>query len=120
MAAAKQPEYLTAEAIFDAPDELTQDVDVPEWKGVVKVKSMTKGEHQDARRRATRKGQIDNDLLELEFLAVGLAVPKLNRSDLARLKEKHAGAVERIIGAILKVSGLSEGAGEEIDRTFRD
>jgi hypothetical protein len=119
VAPAKQ-NVLSAEELFAAPDITEEYVEIPEWKGGVMVRAITKGQHQTARKRSMRKNDVDPDLFEINLLEVGLSAPKLSRDEIAKLKEKKAGAVERIIAAILRISGLNEEAAAEADKAFRD
>jgi hypothetical protein len=114
-----EAKLLTAEEIWAAPDLNEEDVEIPEWGGCVKVRALTKGQHQSARKRSSVKGMIDPDLLEVELLVLGLSVPELTRQEAARLKEKKAGVVERILGRILVISGLEE-TPESLEAAFRD
>lgn len=119
MAAPKQ-KVLTSEELFAAPDIQEEYVAIPEWKGGVMVRALTNGQYQAVRKRALRKGDVDPDLFEQGLLVAGLSAPKLSQDEVAQLREKKAGVVEKIVAAILEVSGLSQEAAAERDRNFPD
>lgn len=120
MTAAKAKPRLTLEQIWEADDLKHEVLDVPEWGGTIEIKPLTKGEHQDARRRSIKRNEIDPDLLELNLLVAGVVEPKLSLEDGERLKRKNAGVIERILRDILRLSGLDATAVTEADRRFRD
>lgn len=115
-----QTTFLTLDQIAAVDDIEFVTVDVPEWKGSVKVKALTKGEHQACRTKSMKKGQVDPDLLELNLFCAGVAEPKFTTEDAGMLKRKATGPIERILKEILRVSGLDQNAVTEADQRFRD
>lgn len=119
-AASKAKPRLTLEQIWEADDLKHETVDVPEWGGTIEIKPLTKGEHQECRRKSIKRGEVDPDLLELNLLCAGVVDPKLTQEDGERLKRKNAGTIERLLRDILRISGLDQNAVSEADRRFRD
>lgn len=81
-------------------------VNLPEWNMRVVVRSIPKTEQIQIRKMSTRSGKLDTDELERNLLLRGLVEPKLNRDTIDRLYEKSSGLVDRILGGVLKISGV--------------
>lgn len=105
-------EYLTFTQIKEADDIATVDVEMPEWGGKVKVRSMTARERSLLHKLVSSQG--DNFSIESAnkfALLTGIVEPKLTQEEVELiLSEKSGAAVERIVKAFNKLSGLSEEA----------
>jgi len=110
---------LTFDEILAAPDLDVCEVDVPEWKGKVKIKELTKAARERLSKQATVNGQVDSDKLQVLMLAECLEEPKITVEQAQQLWEKSAAAVDKILFAILEINGLSEIAQKEMQKSFR-
>lgn len=113
------PTFLTIDAILAAPDVKEDVVDVPEWGGRVKVRGLTKAKQQELREAATVNGELQQSKLELGMIAACMAEPQVTMDQTEQLRAKLAGPVDRILQAILTVSGLQPKAVKEAERVFR-
>ncbi|HSW63539.1 MAG TPA: hypothetical protein VLH56_09560 [Dissulfurispiraceae bacterium] len=112
--------YLSIENILAASDMETKEVDVPEWGGSVKVKGMSKREQQMLRKQTISPltGQVDPDRMESLMLAHCLADPVITTEQAEQLMHKSAAAVDKVLNAIMDVTGLSDAAQKAMVRTF--
>ncbi|WHX19832.1 hypothetical protein QFW82_23675 [Streptomyces malaysiensis subsp. malaysiensis] len=117
--------YLSAEAILNAQDLPTEDVEVPEWGGTVRVRAMS-GTELDR----FESGFLGNDMKQLpkdkalEHYRARLAAAcvidgdgnRLFRSaaEVKRLGEKNAKALRRVCDAAMRLSGMSEEGQKEL------
>lgn len=119
---------LTREAILEASDLATEDVEVPEWGGAVRVRSLT-GIERDAYEssiasvrwegtKATIQSNQTNIRARLVALsAVDDAGAKLfTEKDVLILGQKSAAALERVFKVAQRLSGLSDQDVEELKR----
>jgi hypothetical protein len=120
---------LSREEILGADDRKTEDVAVPEWGGSVRVRSMS-GKERDAyeagivqmRGDGSRKVTLENVRARLVSLTVvGEDGERLfSESDIGKLGEKSAAALERVFDSARKLSGLSDEDVEELAEDFGD
>ena len=106
---------LTKDQIFAADDLVHTDVEVPEWGGVVRVRTMTGKERQQFQKSAQKDGEPTEDFMER--LIVACAVDKdgdalFTSDDVKALSEKSAAALERVFKSAAKLNGLTQ---EELD-----
>lgn len=111
---------LTLDMIRDADDSQTVPFPVPEWGGTLTLRTITKGEHQDARRRATVRGDLDQDKFELELLLRGIASPVFDEHTITVLRKKNVAIVEAVLRRVLGLAGLTQERQAELDRRFPD
>lgn len=107
---------LSKEAIFGADDRRYELVEVPEWGGTVRLRSLT-GEERDRYEAGTFK-QVGNkqvrDLRNIRARLVVLSVvdeqgaPMFDQNDVAALSRRSAAALDRLFEAACRLSGLSE------------
>lgn len=103
---------LTAQEVFEADDIEERDVFVPQWKGSVRIRTLTQKQSGNVRRQATdkRTGVIDNDLLEALLFVECVVDPKFTMADYGKLQDKSMAAVSAVLREILNASGMSEDA----------
>src|SRR3954471_5857192 len=106
--------FLSADQIWAADDIREQDLDVPEWHGKVRIRALTLEQITHLASRVTHRmpnGQenIDREQSVALTLIYGMVNPKLSESDAARLRDKSASAVTRIVQAI-NALGVTEEA----------
>lgn len=96
----------------------TEDVELDSI-GSVKVRGFTKGEEQSVRSASVTGGKLDTERYEMLAILQGLVEPKLTEADIAALKDADAGSLNKVLNAILRLSGLAEGAEEAAQAAFR-
>ena len=110
---------LTVEQIMTANDIVERDVDVPQWGGTVRIRGLTKGQHQQLRKRATSRSQVDTDRLEMLLFSESVVEPRFTLEQAQSLRDKAAAPFERVMKAVLEINGLADGAVEEAEADFR-
>ncbi len=111
--------YLTIEDIMKAPDTVTEEMDVPEWGGKIVIKSLTKGQQQDARHKARRGGEIDTDLLEMYMLIAGVAEPQFTEEHFGMLRQRSFGVIENVLRQIMRISKMDQESIRQAQNSFR-
>lgn len=118
---------LSREQILGADDRSTQDVEVPEWGGSVRVRAIS-GAERDAyeaglvqlKSDGSRKFTLANARSRLVALSIvdeaGARI--FDEADVAKLGEKSAVALERVFDVAASLSGLSDDAVEEMVQNF--
>ena len=110
----------TLEGILSAPDSKEEYVKIPEWGVRVKVKGLTKKEQILARKKSTSKGNLDESKLEGLIFVAGMVEPRITPDKVDQLFEKSSGAVDRILAAIFRLSGMDGAVDSEAESDFRD
>lgn len=111
---------LTVAQILEAQDLEERVVDVPEWGGVVRVRGFTKAQQQQMRKQATVAEEVDSDRLELLMFVHGVVDPKFSPDQAGLLQQKSAGLVDRVLTAVLEVSGMTKDALKKAEKSFSD
>lgn len=111
---------LDLEEIFAVTDGDEEEIYIPEWKGKVVIKSVSKREFDFMRRAARAKSARGrtNEILERELTIAGLVKPPLNQQSYERLLEKEAGPMLHILNEIYRKSGLEREAELARERRF--
>jgi hypothetical protein len=118
--------YLTRKEILQAGDLEIEDVEVPEWGGVVRVRGLT-GEERDALEMAmiTRKGksiEIQGSNFRARLVAMSVVDERGERifsdSDVAALGNKSGHALQRVFEVAQRLSGFSEADVEELGKNW--
>lgn len=115
---ASKPRILSIEDILAAPDTTEEIVDVPEWKGAVKVRGLTKQQQVDIRNRAMVNGAVDEMRAQMFLWLEGVVEPVFEEHQFAALWQKNAGAVDRVLKRVLVLSGMAEGALKAAEARF--
>jgi len=121
---------LSREAILGADDRATEDVEVPEWGGTVRVRALS-GTERDAYEASlvqvgpngTQKLTLANARARLVSLsAVDEAGERLftKEADVTALGKKSAAALQRVWAASSRLSGLTDEDVEKAAETFGD
>ncbi|MFW6034561.1 MAG: hypothetical protein ACOC9R_05430 [bacterium] len=119
--------YLSRDAILDADDLSTDVVQVPEWGGAVLVRSLTGRERDEFEAGTMRFGKDGSREMRLSnlrarFVALVIVDEQGNRlfadTDVKRLGQKSAAALQRVWEAGRKLSGLSDEDVEELVEDF--
>lgn len=115
---------LTREQILTADDQVVEDVPVPEWGGVVRVRGLTgtqrdrfEGEAVEQRGRKT-KLNFENLRARLVSLTVvdGDGKRMFSDADVAALGQKSASALDRVFAVAQRLSGMSDQDVEELTK----
>lgn len=117
--------YLSRDDILKAPDLITEDVEVPEWGGTVRVKALTGAERDrlESSVISSRPGgqrNLNNIRARMVALAVVDADGKtiFQAGDIEALGEKSAAALDRVFGVAQRLAGMSEKDIEELTGNF--
>jgi hypothetical protein len=113
-----EDKILTLEEIEKAEDLPERVVPIAEWGGAVKVRGLSRQEIEDATEKARdrKTGQVEDADLNKVILCWGSVKPKVTFGTYPVLMKKNAGAVQRMLAAILDLSGL----GADAERRARD
>jgi len=119
---------LNKEQIKSVSDLETQDVEVPEWGGTVRLKSLT-GAERDRFEASVVQGQGRNTTVNMQNLRAKLVAqsaigedgkPLFTEEDVKWLGEKSAKALNRLFNVAQQLSGLSESDVKELAGNFKD
>lgn len=119
---------LTAEEILGSHDIIEELLEVPEWKGTVRVRGLT-GRERDAyeaslldQRGRSTKANLQNARTKLVVLAVHNpdGSRMFNESQISELSSKSAAALDRIWQKARDLSGMSDEDIEELTLGFDD
>ena len=107
---------LTVEQINAAHDRAETELQIPEWGGFVKLRSLSYDELAVARVQSwdPKKRETNEDLLNAWCLALGLIEPKIDYEVAKQwIIERSFGPVNMILSEILARSGVGRRAQEE-------
>jgi len=114
---------LTADEIFAAKDIQEIDVEVPQWGGFVKIRTLSQKQSADLRKRAmrmnpvTKQNEMDNEALEALLFIEGVVEPKFTMVDYGKILDKSMAAVTIVLRAIMDASGFSSEAVDEATKS---
>ena len=112
-------ELLTKENILAAEDLTFEHIEVPEWGGVVRVRTMTAGE-RDRWETALldEKGEVREQDIRARLVSLtavdGEGKRMFDDGDITALSAKSAAAMDRVFAAASKLNGLSAADVEEL------
>lgn len=113
-----EPKQLSAEDILAWEDLVDESVFVPEWGGTVKVRGLTRAQVYQMQKDATVGKNTDAQRADMLLLVMGIIEPKFTEDQGAALMQKSAGATQRILDAIMRLSGMGGDAAAAADRSF--
>lgn len=117
---------LSREQILEAKDLTYRELSVPEWGGDVRIKMLT-GAERDEFESSTVEMKGNKPTQNLKNLRARLVLlclvdsdgaPMLSRSDVGRLGQKSAAALERVFQACMDHNGMSDKDIEELTEVF--
>lgn len=119
-------EYLTRDVILQADDLLVEDVEVPEWGGVVRVRGLTGAERDDFEASVVEQRGKKTRLNMQNFRAKLVVRAAINGDgqrlfsdkDAPLLGRKSAAALQRVFEVAQRLSGLSDEDVEELVGNF--
>ncbi len=110
---------LSKQQILDAADTKTEEVEVPEWGGSVRIQTMT-GFARDAFESSItgKNGAVNTTNMRAKLVAACLVDDDgelmFAEKDVAKLGKKSAAALERVFAAAQKLNRISDGDVEEL------
>lgn len=128
MSKANKGALLTRDQILQADDLRSEDVPVPEWGGVVRVRGLT-GTQRDAFESdvVVMNGRdVQRNTRNIRARLVALTVVDeegkrlFTHQDVEALGNKSARALDRVFSAASSLSGLSDADVEELAENFAD
>ena len=106
---------LTKEAIVTAQDIITQEVDVPEWGGVVEVRRLSAYERMAFRNTVISKAgddvNVDTQRAQILLVAMAMSDPVMSEDELGA---KAAVALDRVYRVAADLNGMTDKAVEEM------
>lgn len=115
---------LSIDDLLGLPDssEETSEVEIP-GLGRVTVRAFSKAHHTQMIRKATVKGEIDQERLEVFALSIGMGI---SEEQAEALRRKRWGVVQVILSEIWRISGMNavaqvaQVALDDAEQAFRD
>ncbi len=106
---------LGRDQILSVVDECFQDVEIPEWNGTVRVRSLT-GAQRAALLNSAKKVESAEWIEKMVAASVcdEDGNPLFTQEDVGKLSQKNAAALNRIFEAADKLNGFSDRALERI------
>ena len=109
---------LSKDDIFKADDLPTKDMDIPEWGGMLTVRTLTGTERDQFESAFVNQDKIDirglkTRLIQLTVLN-GDGNPMFTKADLLQLNGKSASVIDRIFQVSQRLSGLTKEDAEEM------
>ena len=108
---------LSRDQIFSKPDIETDEVDVPEWGGTVRIRSITAAQQKEIAKIQNNTARSETDRYargRLQMVVFGCVdkegSPLFTEDDFAALEERNPGVLNRLSDAIGRISGLSDAA----------
>lgn len=114
---------LTADEIWAAKDIEERIVEVPQWGGAVRIRTLSQKQSAELRRKATRvnpvtkQSEMDNEALERLIFIEGCVEPQFSITDYGRISEKSMAAVTLVLKAIMDASGFSSEAVQDATKS---
>lgn len=117
--------FLSRDQILSAVDITTEDVEVPEWGGTVRVKGLSGAERDrveaammSARTSKGKSRQVNTDNFRARLVAASIVdadgARMFRDTDVKALGEKSAAALDRVMTAAMRLSGLNDEDAEEL------
>lgn len=111
---------LNKEAILAANDRKTEDLEVPEWGGVVRVSTMTASERDKWETETYGDGKPKTEDFRARFVALCLVdengVRIFSDKEVGELGKKSAAALQRVFAAAQKLNALTADEAEKIEK----
>jgi hypothetical protein len=121
---------LSAEEIFKIDDVITEDLEVPEWNGTIRLKMLTGAERdffEASMVKSGKGGQQERNMANFRARMIGMcAVDDQGRKLFAtnpavkELGKKSSKALSRIFDKCQEMNGLTEADVEELSEGFDD
>jgi hypothetical protein len=120
--------YLTRDDILQADDITHEDVGVPEWGGVARVKALNGAERDQFEASITemkgKKTRINAQNVRARLAAQTIVdeadKPIFSLADIEALGRKSAAALDRVFGVAMRLAGMRDADLEELTENFPD
>lgn len=109
---------LSIEAIVNANDLTTQEVDCPEWGGKVVIRVLSKAE-QNKVRDSVKADVPDMEGFERQLFCNAMVQPEIDENTYMLLTQKSSIVVERILRAIIDLNGMGDDAAKKKEAEFQ-
>lgn len=128
-------EFLSREAILAADDTQVEVVQIPQWGGAVRVRGLTGRERAQfesvvtikptgsARKRRQTSAEVRDDLRErlVAWCVIDQAGKRLfTNADVEQLRNKSAAALEPIVDAAMRLSGMADDDLDDLAQEMAD
>ena len=109
---------LSKDDIFKADDLPTKDMDIPEWGGMLTVRTLTGTERDEFENAFVNQDKINIRGLKARLIQLtvvnGDGQPMFTKADLQKLNSKSASVIDRIFEVSQHLSGLTKEDAEEM------
>jgi hypothetical protein len=120
--------YLSRDEILSVDDLRTEDVKVPEWGGVVRVRELTGTEldSYQASMMSLRDGETVPEMANMRAKLVTRSIigddgePLFTELDIGRLGQKSGVALQRVYDVASRLSGISAASEDEATASLKD
>jgi hypothetical protein len=105
--------YLNREAILAVDDTVYEDVNVPEWGGMVRLRGLT-GAERDRMEASIASNPKKPNLVNFRAKMIAASVcdesggPVFGTADISALGNKSAVALERVFNTAIRLSGMTD------------
>lgn len=110
---------LTKDQILAANDQLTKDVEVPEWGGVVRIRTMSASERDKWESETYADGKVNTLDFRARFCALCIVDEQGARlftdAEVSTLGRKSAAALQRVFNAAQELNALSNKDVKELE-----
>jgi len=108
---------LTKDQIIQADDKRFADVEVPEWRGFVRIKTMSAKDRQQFQSSISTKGKVADDFME-RLIICCLVDDKgkqiFEQADIKLLSDKSSVAINKIFSAAVELNGMTDKSVDQI------
>lgn len=105
---------LSRESILNVDDLRREEMEIPEWKGVITVRSLRGSERDRWARDVLDERGKPKENLNAMLIYYGCEEPKFEKEDIEILQQKSVAVTERIVRKIMELSGISLESVDEI------
>jgi hypothetical protein len=120
--------YLDRDAILAATDLQTEDVEVPEWGGWLRVKALNGAERDQFEasvvERKGKKSRMNTRNLRARLVAMAVVdeknKPLFKTTDIEALGKKSAAALDRVFDVAMRLAGMRDEDIEELTENFSE
>ena len=109
---------LSKDDIFKADDLPTKDMDIPEWGGMLTIRTLTGAERDEWESAFVNQDKINMRGLKARLIQLtvmnGDGQQMFTKADLQKLNSKSASVIDRIFAVSQRLSGLTKEDAEEL------
>jgi hypothetical protein len=108
---------LNRDSILNAKDLKTEDLEVPEWGGTIRIRTMTGHARQEYYKTTAGKDGTPKNVMEALIVACAIdekGEPLFTSADLHALAQKSSLAINRVFEKAAELNGLTQKAVDDI------